>query len=61
MAHFVWYAQASVILSQTAKCTAQALWKRFIVHYGLPENIVSDQGLNFESDLIAEQCKLAEV
>ena len=33
---FTQYAQATVTSSQTAKCTAQNLWNKFIVHYGLP-------------------------
>ena len=44
---------------QTAKCTVQALCDQFIVHYDLLENIVSDQGQNFESYLIAETVKIA--
>ena len=42
-----------VTSSQKAKCTAQNLYK-FIVHYGLPEKILTDQGYNFESDLLKE-------
>ena len=49
--HFTRYAQATVISVQTAKCTAQNLWDKFIVHYGLPEKILTDQGCNFEGDL----------
>ena len=60
MAQFTCYVQALVISPQTAKCTAQALWDRLIVHNSLPESIVSDQGQKFESDLIAELCKLAK-
>ena len=35
--HFTRYAQALVTSSETAKCTAQALWDKFVVHCGLPE------------------------
>ena len=59
--HFMWYAQATVTSSQTAKCTAQNLWDKFIVHFGLPEEILTDQGCNFESDLLWELCELAQV
>ena len=45
--HFMTYAQAIVTSSQTAKCTAQALWDWFVVHYGLPESIIYDQSQNF--------------
>ena len=59
--HFMWYTQALFTSSLTAKCTGQASWDKFVVHYGLPESIVSDHGQNFESDLITEICKLAKV
>ena len=55
------YAQTLVTSLQTAKCTAQALWDRFTVHYGLLESTASDQGQNVESDLIAELCKLVKI
>ena len=42
--HFMRYVQALVTSSQTAKCTTQALWDQFVVHYGLPESIISYQG-----------------
>ena len=44
--------QAIVTSSQTAKCTVQNLWDKFIVHYVLPQKIVTDLGHNFESDLL---------
>ena len=52
MDHFTCYVQAIITSSQTAKCTAQNLWDKFIVHYGLPKKILTDQGHNFESDLL---------
>ena len=58
---FMHYAQAIVTSSQTAKCTAQNLWDKFIVHYGLPEKILTDQGCNFETALLRELCELAQV
>ena len=57
--HFTWYVQAIITSSQTAKCTAQNLWDKFIVHYGLPEKILTDQGCNFESGLLKELCAIA--
>ena len=59
--HFTWYAEAIVTSSHTAKCTAQNLLDRFIVHYGLSEKILTDQGCNFESDLLKELCEIAQV
>ena len=35
--HFTHYVQAVVTNLQTAKCIAQNLWDKFIVHYGLPQ------------------------
>ena len=59
--HFTWYAQAIVTSSQTAKCTAQNLWDKFILHYGLPEKILTDQRCNFEGDLLKALCEIAQV
>ena len=56
--HFTWYAQAYVTQTQTTQTTAKTLWDKFIVHYGIPEKILSDQGRNFESQLVADLCKL---
>ena len=59
--HFMHYAQAIITSSQTAKCTAQTLWDKFIVHYGLHEKILTNQGHTFESDLLRELCELTQV
>ena len=56
--HFTQCTQAYVTWSQTTQTTAKTLWDKFIVHYGLPEKILSDQGRNFESQLVADLCKL---
>ena len=37
------------------------MWDNSICHYGFPEQFISDQGRNFESDLIHELCKIAGV
>ena len=58
MDHFTCYAQAYVTQSQMALTTAKALRNYFIIDYGLPEKILSDQGRNFESELIANLCRL---
>ena len=56
MDHFTCYTQAYVTQPKTM---AKALWDNFIVHYGLPEKILSNQGRNFESELIADLWKLS--
>ena len=61
MDHFTRYAQAYVTRSQKAPVVANTLWEKFFVHYGFPEKILSDQGRNFESNLIAELCKLVQI
>ena len=59
--HFTRYAQAYVTRTQMAQTTAKTLWDKFIVHYGLPEKILTDQGRNFESQLVADLCVLMGV
>ena len=59
--HFTRYALAYPSKTQTAQATARILWDNFICHYGFPEKSISDQGRNFESDLIKELCKIAGV
>ena len=59
--HFTRYAQAFVTRSQTVPVVANTLWEKFFVHYGFPEKILSDQSRNFESNLIAELCKLVQI
>ena len=59
--HFTRYALAYPSKTQTAQATARILWDNFICHYGFPERFISDQGRNFESDLIRELCKIAGV
>ena len=56
--HFTQYAQAYVKQTQTSETTAKTLWDKFIVHYGLPEKILPDQGRNFESLLVVDLCKV---
>uniref|UniRef100_A0A1A8F2I7 Gypsy retrotransposon integrase-like protein 1 n=2 Tax=Nothobranchius korthausae TaxID=1143690 RepID=A0A1A8F2I7_9TELE len=56
--HFTKYAIAVPTCNQKAPTVAKALWDNFIVHYGIPERLHSDQGPDFESCLIQELCKL---
>ena len=59
--HFTRYAQAYPSNTQTALATATLLWNNFIVNYGFPIKIISDQGCNFESKLIANLCQVARI
>ena len=42
--HFTRYAQVYVTRTKTAQMTAKTLWDKFIVHYGLPKKILTNQG-----------------
>ena len=59
--HFTRYAQAYPSKTQTAFATAKLLCNNFIIHYGFPNKIISDQGCNFESELLANLCEVAGV
>ncbi|CAI5692272.1 unnamed protein product [Oreochromis niloticus] len=56
--HFTKYSLAIPTSNQKAQTVAKALWDNFIVHYGIPERLHSDQGPDFESHLIQELCKI---
>ena len=59
--HFTKYAQAYITLKQTAIVVAHTLWENFLVHYGWPEKILTDQAKSFENNLFQELCSLAQV
>ena len=59
--HFTRYTQAYVTRTQMAQIIAKTLWDKFIVHYGLLEKILMDQGQSFESQLVADLCELMGV
>ena len=56
--HFTRYALAIPTKNTTARTTAEAFFNNFVVHYGFPKRIHSDQGANFESNLIRELCSI---
>ena len=59
--HFTRYAQAIPTKNQSAKTTARVLFDNFICHYGFPARLHSDQGRNFESEVIKELCSIASI
>ena len=56
--HFTRFAVAIPTKDQTAKTTAEAFFNEFVVHYGLPAKIHTDQGANFQSELFSHLCLL---
>uniref|UniRef100_A0A8C5DDV5 Gypsy retrotransposon integrase-like protein 1 n=1 Tax=Gouania willdenowi TaxID=441366 RepID=A0A8C5DDV5_GOUWI len=56
--HFTKFAVAVPTKDQKARTIAKALWENFIVHYGFPSRLLSDQGRDFESKTIRELCTL---
>lgn len=59
--HFTKYAIAGPTQNQKARTVAKWLWDNFIIHYGFPEKLHSDQGPDFESRLIKELCQIAGI
>ena len=58
--HFTRYARAFPSKSKTALTTTKLLWNNFILHYGFPAKTITDQGRNFESELIENLCQVGE-
>ena len=59
--HFTKLALAVPTRNMTAKTTARVLYDNFIVHYGTPARIHSDQGRSFEGKIIKELCDVLGV
>lgn len=59
--HFTKFAVAIPTPNQKARTVAKCLWDSFIVYYGIPERIHTDQGPDFESKLIKELCEVAGI
>lgn len=57
--HFTKYAVA--IPTRKAQTVAKCLWENFLVHYGFPEKLLSDQGPDFKSCIIKELCSIAGI
>ena len=52
--HFTKFSIAVPTKSQTARVTAEAIFNNFVLFYGIPEKLHSDQGQNFCSNIIKE-------
>ena len=55
--HFTRYAQAYVTTNQTAQTVAKTFLEQFVVHYGWPEKILTDQARDFEGKVFKRICQ----
>lgn len=59
--HFTKFSIAIPTKNQTARTTAEAIYNNLILTYGIPTRLHSDQGANFEADIIKELCQLTGI
>ena len=59
--YFTKEAESYFIPNKEASTVAEKLVGEFICSFGLPREIHSDQGTNFESKVMSEVCKLLEI
>lgn len=59
--NFTKYAMAVPTRNQKAQTVGRCLWDHFLVHYGFPEKLHSDQGTDFKSRMIKELFKVAAI
>ena len=61
MDHFTKFGVAVCTKDQTAKTVAKVLWYNFFMIYGFCNRILSDQGRDFESQVVKELCSIAGI
>ena len=61
MDYFTKWAEAYALQDQQAETVARMLVTQFICRYGVPSQIHSDQGTDFESKLFRTLCQLLEI
>ena len=59
--YFTKWAESYAIPDQSATTVAEKLVSKFICRFGVPRQLHSDQGTNFESKVMAEVCKLLNI
>uniref|UniRef100_A0A8C6LMF4 Gypsy retrotransposon integrase-like protein 1 n=1 Tax=Nothobranchius furzeri TaxID=105023 RepID=A0A8C6LMF4_NOTFU len=59
--HFTQYGIAVPTPNQKGKTVAKCLWDNFLVHYGFPEKLHSDQGPDFEAKVIKDLCEIVGI
>ena len=59
--YFTRWVEAYGIPNQEATTVAHKIVEEFFFRFGLPEQLHSDQGRNFESEVVSEVCKILEI
>ncbi|KAK6491574.1 hypothetical protein HHUSO_G3672 [Huso huso] len=59
--HFTKYVNLYTMADQKATTIAQHICEQYIREHGIPEELFSNQGRQFESDLIQDLCKLLKI
>ena len=61
MDYFTKWPEAFALPNQEAEVVARAFVEGFACRYGIPQELHTDQGRNFESRLLKEVCRLLEI
>ena len=61
MDYFTKWPEADALPNQESGVVAQAFVESFICQHGIPEELHTDQGRNFESELLKEVCRLLAI
>ena len=59
--YFTKWTESYAIPNQEAATVAEKLVSEFVCRFGVPHELHSDQGTNFESKVMAEVCKLSDI
>ncbi|KAL9967721.1 hypothetical protein ACROYT_G026010 [Oculina patagonica] len=59
--YFSKWTESYAVPNQEAVTVAEKLVSEFVCRFGVPREIHSDQGINFESKVMAEVCKLLDI
>ena len=59
--YFTKWTESYAIPKQEASTVAKKLVSEFVCRFGVPHEIHSDQGSNFESKVMTEVCKLLDI
>ncbi|XP_067667689.1 uncharacterized protein [Haliotis asinina] len=59
--YYTKWVEAYALPNQEAKTVARALVEQFICRFGVPQEIHTDQGRNFESELFSEICRIFDI